>query len=623
MQKNDSTQLIVCGFVLLLLSVWGSVGHTSDLGIVNADVRVAESDGIANVTIQLTSIPTSTTRVSWSTRFGSAISGKDYTSKSGRMSFLPGQATANIQIPIVDDDIDEHDQFFNIFFRNPSGLSIEENTKVRVFIEDDDPEPTIGFRLDNLPVDEGTGGITKVDVPIILSHRSEKVIQFTVYTAINTASLLEFEYVAERVTYGAAGLAFNYPVGIIADAELEGRQQFYLYLRNPRNAAMDEDDLVGAMSDRIRTKLQILDDDVLQFAPDIDSANSFAWMGTFGRRFTAFEQATLASNSSIVVLAKFHANFDIAVHHDEAAQLKALNPTIRVFPYFNSKYWFVESKWSTQPPDSCLLHDDGGELIVIDTDRSAANILDLRKPVCHDWILSTVASWMDTELYDGIAFDSTGPVGDVGEGVYWQDILGGQAEVDLWNEGMKFILTSAAESHPVRQVLFNGIGPAQFRGESRDLFQLEYTDGALNESFAVDLDGNVRDSLREDINLMSGGTEDVFLMKTNIRDSGDEVEIARLGRFSYGAFLMGWMPGKSYYKFAVDDFYTSAELDDYPEEQGLELGQPLSVFQEISDLFYREFENATVLLNPTKYPIEYFMDGHTVLVPAEDMVFID
>ena len=586
------------------------------------DITVSEDTGEAVIELKLDQPSTKFVRVSYSTRFGNARPGLDFGVKAGRVTFPPGSTSQSIRVAINNDSVDEPSQFFWVFLRNSSGLTLG-TSRVRITIEDDDPPPSIRFRHDVTSIVEGTSNDDRfVNVTIELSHRSEHNIRFHAYTAFNTASELEFVPVSERVLFDAPGVLFNYKVGIVPDSDLEGRQQFYVYLRNPSNSVLDISESTLTLTDRIRTKVQIVDDDELTTPSVTQPEQSFVWIGTFGRKFTALETATIAKNNDLVVLAKFHANFDIESHHEAAANIKELDPSTKVLPYFNPKFWFVESDWNTTPNLEWLIRDVEGEYVFVDTDRSTANYLDLRIPACRDWILDTVESWLEEGVYDGIAFDSATPVGDFGDGTYWQDLLGGQSHVDDWNAGLAILLSSAQARFADQIVLFNGFGESIHRGPDRDLFQLAYTGGALNELFAIELDGQPNGSLMDDIELMRSTSDKVLLMKSNLRDSGDAAENRRAGRFAYGAFMMGWTPGSSYFKFAVDDFYTTSELEDDVEPAALDLGLPTSDYVIDGAILFRHFQYGVVVLNTGHTEQTWSDEDFNQSVPALDALFL-
>ncbi len=611
-------------FILLLISFsnfcYASSPALPELSFDNAQVQVTEGDN-ATLQVVLSHPVPYPVRVTLSTRKGNAVSGQDFVSKSQRITFPAGSTSQSVTFNTNDDEIDEAEQFFWVYLRNPSNAEIM-TERAKLTIVDNDDAPTITFDKYEYSIVEGTSNKpTEVKIRVRLSHRSEKIIRFTVHTAANTATAFEFEYVAERVLFDSKSVVFDYIVNVVADADLEGRQQFYLYMRNPSNSHLLLDD---PDADRIRTKIKINDDDQLSPQPQIYAANSFTWIGTFGRRFTEIELDEIAKNTEFVVLAKFHALFDIDIHHDEAALLKQRNPSLKVLPYFNAKHWFLESKWGTTPHSECLVRDSNGDLEVKPTDRSDANYLDLRIPSCRQWMMDTVLDWMNTNNYDGIAYDSAGPIGDFGEGTYWQDLLGNQFEVDAWNAGLETLLSETKELLQQQGliVIFNGIGESSFRDIDRDTFQLDYTDGALNESFAINPAGGLRASLVDDIELMQTASDKILLMKTNIYDDGDNQRTLRLGRFAYASFLMGWVPEQSYFKYGVDDFYTSAELEDFAIVRQLDIGLPVDFYTKTYELMSREFDNYFVFVNPTDSEVAVSHNGNVLLVPSMDALFI-
>jgi len=261
------------------------------------DTRLNEGEAVI-LTLSLSAPASTPVRVTASTRSGSAKSGQDYQSKSHRVTFLPGETFASVTVQSNEDDIDEPDQFFWIDFRNEMGVNLPQ-TRAKVTIVDNDDEPTIKFDKVVQSFVEGTeAGLTRIPIRVRLSHRSEKFVRFTVHTSPNTATAFEYEHVAERVLFNSRSVVFDYHVNIVADANLEGRQQFFVYMRNPSNSSLVLDD---PLSDRIRTVVRILDDDELAAVDNINSSNSFAWIGAFGRRFTQVEADAISQNTEFVV----------------------------------------------------------------------------------------------------------------------------------------------------------------------------------------------------------------------------------------------------------------------------------------------------------------------------------
>lgn len=602
--------------VVLLDAHW-SLGQIT----VSASAIVTpESSRVAAVKLKLSEVSQSPVRLTCTTSGGTAISGVDFVARTSVVTFPVGVVERSLNVTVRDDLIAEPDQEFTVLLSQSTGATIA-TPVVKITIQDNDPDPIVS--LGELAVTEGSGGgFTTAQLDIRLSQRSEKPIRFTLSTTPNTATAQEFASFSTRMLFGSSTNLFRVPIRIVADDDLEGQQRFYMTLANPQNCVLNFAQLSPTRTDRIRSTVIITDDDVLVPPLPIQSKHAFAWIGAFGRAFTEDELDAISLNHDFVVIAKFHASFSIEQHHADAVALRLRKPDQRILPYFNAKFWFHHSQWGTSPDPHWLLRDPGGSAVVLDTDRSPANYLDLRQPECREWILETIDGWFSTGLYDGIAFDSANPVGDFNGGSFWNDLLGGPSEIVRWNDGLAHLLTDAQSRFAGKIVLFNGLAKNASVPQDGALWRLTLADGALNEKFAIDLNGLPTSSLRSEIDLIESSPNKVFLCKSNLRDTGDVAKQSRAGRFAYAAFLMGHQPGASFFKFAVDDFYTTSELEDDPPEMQIDLGVPTEFYQADGMLLSRRFERGEVGLNLGATPIVWNVNDVEFTIPGYDALFI-
>ncbi|MGH2416009.1 MAG: Calx-beta domain-containing protein, partial [Microcystaceae cyanobacterium] len=84
----------------------------------------------ALVTVQLSASSTQPVTVTYSTANGTAIAGSDYTSKSGTLTFNPGETSKAISIAIVDNNIPEPDETFKVNLSNATNATISDNQAV-------------------------------------------------------------------------------------------------------------------------------------------------------------------------------------------------------------------------------------------------------------------------------------------------------------------------------------------------------------------------------------------------------------------------------------------------------------------------------------------------------------
>jgi Ca2+-binding RTX toxin-like protein len=108
-----------------------TVTSTNSLSISNTTVVEGQpGQGSALFTVTLSQASTSTVTVKFATSNGSAIAGSDYTSSNGTLTFTPGQTTKTIAIPILNNNINEPNETFNVVLSNPSNAVLSDATGV-------------------------------------------------------------------------------------------------------------------------------------------------------------------------------------------------------------------------------------------------------------------------------------------------------------------------------------------------------------------------------------------------------------------------------------------------------------------------------------------------------------
>jgi uncharacterized repeat protein (TIGR01451 family) len=100
---------------------------------------VTESDTLVPITAELSGPSAYTITVHYATADGTAVSGIDYTSTSGVLTYTPGMTTALFAVPIMSDSNAEKTESFNVVLSNPSNATIAGVNPATVVIFDDDP----------------------------------------------------------------------------------------------------------------------------------------------------------------------------------------------------------------------------------------------------------------------------------------------------------------------------------------------------------------------------------------------------------------------------------------------------------------------------------------------------
>jgi hypothetical protein len=103
------------------------------------DLTVSEDAVTATFTVSLSTASGRTVTVRYATLNGTAVSGSDYTSVSGTISFAAGSTTATVTVPILNDVVTEAAEAFSVRLSSASNASIADNTGVCTIAANDSP----------------------------------------------------------------------------------------------------------------------------------------------------------------------------------------------------------------------------------------------------------------------------------------------------------------------------------------------------------------------------------------------------------------------------------------------------------------------------------------------------
>lgn len=110
-------------------------------GISVGDARVQEGSGkTVDFAVSLGHASSATVTVAYATADGSAVSGQDYTSVSGTLTFSAGETVKTVSVPVLDDAVDEGEETFTLNLSNATGARIEDGQATGT-IANSDPLP--------------------------------------------------------------------------------------------------------------------------------------------------------------------------------------------------------------------------------------------------------------------------------------------------------------------------------------------------------------------------------------------------------------------------------------------------------------------------------------------------
>jgi len=212
------------------------------------DATVLESAGSATFTVTLSAASGRTVTVNYATVAGTATAGADYTTTSGTLTFVAGDVSETITVPVLVDALDEDDETYTVTLSGESNATIADGSGLGT-ITDDDPAPTIS--IDDVTVTEGSGSTVNANFTISLSAASGKTVTVQYATADGTGTA-GADYTAislTTVTFHPGSTV--QPVVVVVQGDLldEVNETVFLNLSNPSNAGISDTQGVGTITD--------------------------------------------------------------------------------------------------------------------------------------------------------------------------------------------------------------------------------------------------------------------------------------------------------------------------------------------------------------------------------------
>ena len=212
----------------------------STVSVTPTALNVAEAGGSAGLSIVLNTSDHSPSlcavTVQYNTSNGTASAGSDYTGLSGTLTFPANSndgAWLPVAVPIINDSMDEDDEFFKFTLSNPTGASLGAK-EATVTIIDDDPPPTVSISSP-LSQYEGDAGTTTQSFTVSLSAASGRVVKVDYATADGTATTADEDYVkaSGTLTFTPGTTSQVIQVVVNGDTVYEPDETFRVNLSNP------------------------------------------------------------------------------------------------------------------------------------------------------------------------------------------------------------------------------------------------------------------------------------------------------------------------------------------------------------------------------------------------------
>lgn len=195
----------------------------------------AENAGSAVITVTRTGGSTGTVTVDYATADGSGSSGAtspaDYTQTSGTLTFLDGEMSKTISIPLPDDSVSEVQKYFFLSLGNPKGgATLGNQSSIQLSIVDDDA-PTIS--INDVQVTEGDSGITNAVFTVSLQrpYFSDGHVDFATIAGTATSGA-DYQPVSGTLTFLKGETTKTITVQLNGDSIQEPNEAFSVKLSN-------------------------------------------------------------------------------------------------------------------------------------------------------------------------------------------------------------------------------------------------------------------------------------------------------------------------------------------------------------------------------------------------------
>jgi hypothetical protein len=149
----------------------------------SATSNANESDGSIDVEVTMLTMSSGTVTIDYAVT-GTATFGDDHSRAAGTVTFLAGELSQLINIPLLNDTLDEDNETIVLTISNPTGGQVGATTVHTVTLVDDDDPPTVKFQNPTSSFTEDQGA---VGYNVVLSAPSTKTV--TVAYAITGTSI--------------------------------------------------------------------------------------------------------------------------------------------------------------------------------------------------------------------------------------------------------------------------------------------------------------------------------------------------------------------------------------------------------------------------------------------------
>jgi bacillolysin len=246
------------------------------------DVTINEGNsGTTNATftVSVSAVPSSGFTVNYATANGTALSGSDYTATSGVLTFLAGQTSKTISVPILGDLVAEAAETFVVNLSGSTGPPIADSQGVGTIVNDDS---SAVLSIGPVTVIEGDGGAS-TDMTFTVSMTGVPIETVTVdYTATDGSASAGSDYIFTpgSLSFPLGQTTRTITVTVPDDSTVEPDETFSITLSGITGGSLGVDTATGTIVNDDFTGPGAWTDTTTTAAPAGRDRPSMVWTGT-------------------------------------------------------------------------------------------------------------------------------------------------------------------------------------------------------------------------------------------------------------------------------------------------------------------------------------------------------
>ncbi len=213
-----------------------------------SDVTQEEAAGSMKFTVSLSESPTKTVNVNYTTLEETALSGSDYNTKTGTLTFKPGQKNKIVYVYVKNDTQSEGDETFRVLLSNATNALLVDEEAVGTILASDGGGVTAGLpemSISDVTQEEAAGSMK---FTVSLSESPTKTVNVN-YTTLEETALSGADYNTKTGTLTFKPGQKNKIVYVYVknDTQSEGDETFRVLLSNATNAVLVDEEAVGTI----------------------------------------------------------------------------------------------------------------------------------------------------------------------------------------------------------------------------------------------------------------------------------------------------------------------------------------------------------------------------------------